>query len=472
MAVLFNENSEAGLYMQNLTQYRAPGKLISFLTIWLILFGLQSSTWGSEVNRNAIALLVAKDKLGNMVSTGTGFVVKPEGILVTNYHVLVDAVSVDAIFPDESAVPVSKILKVDRIKDFAVLQLKEGFYSTLEMGDSRNVKNFDYTSALGYLSQNLAQDFGTVKGEILQTYGFVLGLHPQAHPGFSYIYTTTSFGPGFSGGPLVDKDNKVLGIATVEGRSINLALPIHEVQPFLDEKNGMTFAKLLEEDQTSKEALYYRGNFALYALGDPDKAIDYFQQVLKQDPNFVLAFYDMAVAHRDKGLIDESIADYEKTLKVNPNFPEALSNLGGYYFRTGNTEQAVALFKKAIHVYPNFIQALSNLGAALNKQDRAKEAIPHLKKTISLDPDFAIAYYNLGNSYFALNQLENALETYKKSVALGVDFLSLHWKLFETHHKLGHTEESKNQLNIILEMDPENHRAKKELSLLSSPARK
>ena len=443
-----------------------PKISLLFLTGFLLV-GLCSQTYAYEVNKSAIALLVCKSKSGTTISTGTGFVVKPNGTLITNYHVLVDSASVNAIFSNGNTVPVEKILKVDRVKDFAVLKLKEGFYSTLEIGDSRKVRAFDYSSALGYLTQNVMEEANRANGNILQTYGFVLGVHPQAYPDFAFLYMTTSFGPGFSGGPVVDKNNKVVGIATIEGRAINLALPIHEVQPFLDEKKGMTFEQLLQEDRNSREAMYYRGNFALYAQGDLDKAAAFFQNVLQEDPNYVPALYDMAVVNRDKGSIERTVSDYEKVVAINPDFPEALSNLGGFYFRSGKLEKAITMFQNAVRVYPNFIQALSNLGAALNKLDRSSEALPHLKKTISLDPEFAIAYYNLGNSYFAMNQLDDAHTAYNQAVTLGVDFLSLHWKLYETTHRLGNNQEARKQLNIILRMDPENKKANQELAKLT-----
>lgn len=445
-------------------------KIILFITAFLLVAGLYSQALGHEVNKSAIVLLTCKDEKGELISTGTGFIVKPNGTLITNYHVLVDAVSVNAVFQNGSQVPVQRVLKVDRIKDFAVLKLREGVYSTLEIGDSRQVRAYDYSSALGYLSQSVSEEEGKLKGELLQTFGFVLGVHPQAHPDFSYIYNTTSLSPGFSGGPVVDKENKVVGIATLEGRGINLALPIHEVEPFLDQKNGMTLDQFFQEDRDSKEAIYYRGNFSLYGKGDLDEAILNFQKVLKKDPNFVLALYDLAAAKRDQGLIDETIADYEKIIAINPNFPEALSNLGGYYFRAGKLEKAVVLFERAVQHYPNFIQALSNLGATLNKLNRAAEAVPHLQKTIRLDPEFAIVYYNLGNSYFSLNRLEEAQQTYDKSVELGLDFLSLHWKLYETNNRLGKIREAKKQLEIILRMDPENQKAQQELAKLPPAA--
>ncbi len=426
------------------------------------LIFLSGPTSAYEVNKNAVALLIAKDRAGKTVGTGSGFVARPEGTMVTNYHVLVDAHSIDVRFPDGSRSEVTGVFKVDRARDFAIIKLSEGFYSTLEIGDSSSLKPYDYTSALGYLSAQVAED----NGQIVQTYGFVLGVHPQADPKTPFIYTTSAFGPGFSGGPVVNKSNKVVGLATVEGRSINLALPINPVKEFLDTKTTFSLQKLLNEDQTSLEAMYYRGNYFLYGLGDPNKALAEFEKILVKDPSFILAHYDLAVAYRDMGMVEKAIDQYEKTLELNPGFPEALSNLGGYYFRSGKLDEAVELFKKAVRVYPNFIQALSNLGAALNKQGHPDEALRFLKKALALDPEFAIANFNLGNSLFALNRMDEARDVFELSQKQGIDFLSMHWKLYEIHKKDQRIQDAEKELKTILEIDPFNEEAKKRLSEL------
>jgi Tfp pilus assembly protein PilF len=409
-----------------------------------------------EVNKNAVALLIAKDKAGKTIGTGSGFVAHPEGTLITNYHVLVDAHTIDVLFPNGSRSKVTGVFKVDRAKDFAIIKLKQGFYSTLEIGDSSVLKAYEYTSALGYSNQ-VSED----GGQIVQTYGFVLGVHPQADRTTSFIYTTTPFGPGFSGGPVVNNSNQVIGLATVGGRSINLALPINLVKKFLDHKTDFSLKKLLDEDKTSLEAMYYRGHYFLYGLGDPNKAMTEFKKILDKNPNFVLAHYDLAVAFRDLGMQDKAIGQYEKTLELNPDFPEALSNLGGYYFRVGKLDKAASLFKKAIRVYPNFIQALSNLGAVLNKQGHPDKAIVLLKKALALNPDFAIANFNLGNSLFALNHLEKARKAFELSQNQGLDFLSTHWKLYEIHKKSNRFRDAEKELKTILEIDPLNEEAKK-----------
>lgn len=434
--------------------------VLLFCLIWI------SASPAHEVNKSAVALLIAKNKAGKTVGTGSGFIIHPEGTLVTNYHVLVDAHSIKARFPNGTQADVKGIYKIDRIKDFAVLKLEEGLYSTLELGDSTGLKPYDYTSALGYLSENVKEANNAAKGIVAQTYGFVLGMHPQAFSDVPFIYTTAEFGPGFSGGPLVDKFNKVVGIAAIESRSINLAVPIQYIKPFLKETAAFDFQELLRQDKSSKEAMYYRGNFYLYGLGDPNKAAGEFEKILAQDPNYTLAHYDLAAAYRDLGMEEKAIGEYEKTVELQPNFPEALSNLGGHYYRAGKTEQAKNLFKRAVEVYPNFIQALSNLGAVLNKLGQPEEAIPYLEKTLALNPEFAIASFNLGNSQFALNRFEDAQKSYERSAEMGLDFLSMHWKLYEIHLKKKAYKKAEKELQTILKIDPLNEEAQKKRSEL------
>jgi len=444
--------------------------LILFPVCLVILAIFAHPTQAYSVNKGAVVLLIAKDSAGEILGTGTGFIVKPEGTLVTNYHVLLDAAAIEAIMFNGDRVQVKSILKVDRTKDFAILQLPKGVYSTLEIGDSDKLENFNFLSALGFLSENInslesskPNKKNNLKEKIIQTFGFVLGIHPQAQLDFPFIYTTTSFRPGFSGGPVVNQKNHVIGIATVEGRSINLALPINFIKPFLDTKAKISLDDLLKEDKTSKEAHYYRGNYYLYVKGDSDRAATEFQSALKLDDSFVLAHYDLGAAYQNQGLADQAIKEYEKATLLNPSFPEGNSNLGGYYFRMQKYDQAVKHFRQAIEAYPNFIQAHSNLGAALNKLNRSEEAIPHLKKAIQLDPEFGVAYFNLGNVYINQGNLDEARKAYDLAISKGINFLSLHWNLYDAYTRQGKRLKAKRELEIILQIEPENLEAKKKM---------
>ena len=454
-----------------MTYFKAKKNLILLPIFWMLLAIFVYSTHASSVNKSAIVLLIAKDSTGEVLGTGTGFIVKPEGILVTNYHVLVDATTIEAVMFNSDRIHIKSIVKVDRTKDFALLQLPKGTYSTLEIGDSDKLENFDFLSAIGFLSENINSLEGfsgpnktnNPKEKVVQTFGFVLGIHPQAQPDFPFIYTTASFGPGFSGGPVVNKKNQVIGIATVEGRSINLALPINFIKPFLDTKVRISLDNLVEEDKISKEAHYFRGNYYLYVKGDPDRAATEIQSAIKLDDSFVLAHYDLGAAYQSQGLTNETIQEYEKAIALNPAFPEGNSNLGGYYFRTKKYNLAIKHFKQAIKAYPNFIQAHSNLGAVLNKLNRSKEAIPHLEKAIQLDPEFGVAYFNLGNAYFKENNLFKARNAYDLAISKGTNFLSIHWNLYDLYVRNDKKLKAKKELEVILQLEPENLEAKKKI---------
>ncbi|MBT3515517.1 MAG: tetratricopeptide repeat protein [Nitrospina sp.] len=445
--------------------------LVPVLVFCLISAIFVYSAQANAVTKSALVLLIAKDTSGKILGTGTGFIVRSEGTLVTNYHVLLDAKTIEAITFSGDRLPIKAILKVDRAKDFALLQLPKGVYSTLEVGDSDTLKNFDFLSALGFLSDNInylerpldPDKKNSPKEKVMQTFGFVLGVHPQAQPDLPFIYTTASFGPGFSGGPVVDQENRVIGIATVEGKSINLAVPINFIKPFLDTKANISLNDLLEEDKTSKEAHYFRGNYYLYVKGDADRATTEFQAALKLDDSFVLAHYDLGAAYQSQGLTERAIKEYQKATSFNPSFPEGNSNLGGYYFRMKKYDLAIKHFRQAINAYPNFIQAHSNLGAVLNKLSRSEEAIPHLKKAIQLDPEFAIGYFNLGNAHFNQGNLNEAKKSYDLAMSKGINFLSLHWNLYDLYTRQNKRLEAKQELEIILQIEPENIKAKEQM---------
>ena len=59
-------------------------KKFIWVPVLLILLGWIGPAKASEVNKIAIALLIAKNEAGKTVGTGSGFVVQPEGLLVTN----------------------------------------------------------------------------------------------------------------------------------------------------------------------------------------------------------------------------------------------------------------------------------------------------------------------------------------------------------------------------------------------------
>jgi S1-C subfamily serine protease len=141
-------------------------------------------------------------------STGSGFVIDEEGLILTNAHVVEAATEIQVTFSDShtvSATPVGK----DVDTDLALLRVpSEGEdLQPLELGDSSTVQVGDPTVAIG-------NPFGL---ERTLTTGVVSALQRRltAPSGFAIddvIQTDAALNPGNSGGPLLDADGRVIGI--------------------------------------------------------------------------------------------------------------------------------------------------------------------------------------------------------------------------------------------------------------------
>ena len=141
-------------------------------------------------------------------STGSGFVVDGDGVILTNAHVISDATKVTVQFADKQVVD-AKVLGRDESTDLAVLKVDpDGLeLAPLELGSSKDVQVGDPTIAIG-------NPFGL---ERTLTTGVVSATKRtiQAPDGFQIdgvIQTDAAINPGNSGGPLLDAAGRVIGI--------------------------------------------------------------------------------------------------------------------------------------------------------------------------------------------------------------------------------------------------------------------
>jgi S1-C subfamily serine protease len=141
-------------------------------------------------------------------STGSGFVIDKDGLILTNAHVVEAATDIEVTFSDNHTVSATPIGK-DADTDLALLRVEtEGDdLQPLDLGDSSTVQVGDPTIAIG-------NPFGL---ERTLTTGVVSALQRRltAPSGFTIedvIQTDAALNPGNSGGPLLDASGRVIGI--------------------------------------------------------------------------------------------------------------------------------------------------------------------------------------------------------------------------------------------------------------------
>lgn len=168
---------------------------------------------------------------------GTGFIVDPNGIIVTNSHV-VDSVEGEysVVLKDGTSYNVDKI-HLDTYSDLAILEISARNLPTVELGDSSKLKVGQTAVAIG---NALGQYQNTV------TVGVVSGISRQltAYSGFGEsktyegaIQTDAAINPGNSGGPLLNLSGDVIGInvaTSVGAENISFAIPVNDLIPLLE----------------------------------------------------------------------------------------------------------------------------------------------------------------------------------------------------------------------------------------------
>ena len=155
-------------------------------------------------------------------AVGTGFIIDPSGIIVTNYHVAGKADSITVTLSDGRKFP-AKLLGGDEKTDLAVLKVKAGKeLPFVEFGDATKLRVGQPVMAVG----NPFGLGGTVTTGIVSARGRDI----QSGPFDDYIQTDAAINRGNSGGPLFNTEGKVIGINTAifspTGGSVGLGFAI------------------------------------------------------------------------------------------------------------------------------------------------------------------------------------------------------------------------------------------------------
>lgn len=156
---------------------------------------------------------------------GSGFIVSPDGLLLTNAHVVDEADEIIVRLTDRREFK-AKLVGLDKATDVAVLRIDAKNLPTVRIGDPKKLRPGEWVFAIG-------APFGfenSVTAGIVSSLG--RGLPDQDSRFVNFIQTDVAVNPGNSGGPLFNLDGEVVGInSQIYSRSggymgISFAIPI------------------------------------------------------------------------------------------------------------------------------------------------------------------------------------------------------------------------------------------------------
>jgi serine protease Do len=158
---------------------------------------------------------------GASSALGSGFIIRADGLIVTNRHVIVGARAVRVRFSDAREVTAT-VVGADAVTDIALLKVNAGLLPTLHLGSSKSVAVGDPVIAIGNpfgLGQSVSAGIVSARGRILED-----------DPYIDFLQTDAAINRGNSGGPLLTVDGTVVGVTSAifspSGGSVGLGFAI------------------------------------------------------------------------------------------------------------------------------------------------------------------------------------------------------------------------------------------------------
>lgn len=179
---------------------------------------------------------------------GTGFIIDPSGLIITNNHVVCDStLSYSVVTKDNKTYDVKKI-DFDPANDIAILKINASNLPTLTLGDSDPTllkpgqKVIAIGNALGQFQNTVT--VGVISGLGRGVTAAGSGCNGQSSETLqNVIQTDAALNPGNSGGPLLDLSGNVIGVnfaTSSSAQNIGFVIPINRVKEIIDQykQNG------------------------------------------------------------------------------------------------------------------------------------------------------------------------------------------------------------------------------------------
>jgi serine protease Do len=175
---------------------------------------------------------------------GSGFIINPDGFLITNFHVIEGETEISVEVYHENNGQLERksykdvrIIAINKFEDVALLKINDKDapkFSQVTLGDSDKLAVGERVFAIG---SPMGLERTVTEG--------ILSTKTREMQGELYLQTTAQINPGNSGGPLFNMRGEVVGITNMKitfGEGLGFAIPVEIVKYFLDHRDAFAYA--------------------------------------------------------------------------------------------------------------------------------------------------------------------------------------------------------------------------------------
>jgi len=434
--------------MEEGTMKRGLWKCLFVLGVVLIpgvlLFG-QGADTGMLLsqNRQGVVSLVAYGPNKTEIARGTAFALSEE-LVISSYHLVSQASLVELYTFDNKRVKVDGLVSISRANDLVLIRAR-GKFKPLIIG---NFESLDKDEKIICIGSNEANDIVAVEGTIKRIVDMA--------PGQKLADLNMLVPKNFCGGPVMDMQGQVLGIAAIWDRTFKFALPVNIVRTMSTQNKPTAFDDLQPNDYLATEEGAMFAGRAAAAIEDWSNAQKYLDKVVKLNPSQASAYALLAKAYADARDYNTAVATYKKVIELDPSRAELYFEIGNIYLKTQKFEEAILSFQQAIKLNITKKEAYLYIGNAYEQQKNfAMAAISYERFLLLLPESPGPAQFRLGLCYNELGQFDKgilALEDAVKSQPLEQPF---HYQLALTYQKAKQYDKAEAVFKKLIQLSPQ-----------------
>ena len=191
----------------------------------------------AQLIKPSVVIIDSVDRIGRKGGKGTGFVVSPDGVIATNFHVIGEHREFKIRFANGKSYTPHSILAIDRENDLALVKIEVEKLPFLQLGDSDKISPgqaiFSIGNPLGY-SHSVSRGVIAAMREL------------EVGDGRPLVQVAIPIEPGSSGSPTLDLNGKVVAILAIKsGGAMGFGIPVNKLKNLLENPKPILFKKWL-----------------------------------------------------------------------------------------------------------------------------------------------------------------------------------------------------------------------------------
>lgn len=152
-----------------------------------------------------------------------------------------------------------------------------------------------------------------------------------------------------------------------------------------------------------------------------DKALAAAKQAQQINDSLPEAHLALASVYLDTGRVTDAVEESKRAVELAPNSDDAYRQLAGSYLKSGQTNQAIEAYQKAIQIGPYYWRNYNALGNARRRLGDYDQALAAYQRVIELAPEIGFGYYNVGTTYGNQGKFKEAIIYWEKAMAIAPD---------------------------------------------------